>query len=152
MLKKSIHKEKTNKNSSKINGVENIENILREMKLKFIREYKFDTGEFNQGKWKGRKRLFRFDFFIPEYKIAIEFEGGVFNFKRGGKLITVGGHNTSKGFFENCIKYNLAAMHGIIVLRYTIKHFQKIAEKYGGGFYNIKSDILSTIISRRKFK
>lgn len=64
-----------------------------------LREFKFH-----------HKRRWRFDFAIPELKIAIEKEGGLW----------VGGrHNRAAGFIADMEKYNTAASMGWIVLRAT---------------------------------
>lgn len=60
-------------------------------------------------------RKWRFDFAIPELRIAIEVEGGTFS----GKDTR---HTTGMGHHEDCNKYNAAAMLGWRVLRYTAKH------------------------------
>lgn len=57
-----------------------------------------------------KDRRFRFDIAIPDHKIAIEFEGGVFN---------QGRHTRSTGYINDTKKYNLATMHGWKLLRYT---------------------------------
>lgn len=53
------------------------------------------------------KRKWRFDFYFPERKLAVEVEGGY-----GGRHQRVG------GFASDCCKYNAAAKMGILVLRY----------------------------------
>lgn len=74
-------------------------------------------------------RRFRFDFAVPRLLIAIEVEGGVFSRAAGG-LDVVGGklvqrgasksrHTTGAGYTRDCEKYNLAAMNGWMVLRFT---------------------------------
>lgn len=63
------------------------------------REYKFHPD-----------RRFRFDFAWPDYKISLETEGGVFS---GGR------HTRGTGFTSDCVKYNLAAIAGWLVLRVT---------------------------------
>lgn len=55
-------------------------------------------------------RKFKFDFAWPDYKVAVEMEGGTY---------TGGRHTRPKGFENDCEKYNLAAEGGWIVLRYT---------------------------------
>jgi very-short-patch-repair endonuclease len=60
-------------------------------------------------------RRWRFDYCIPEYKIAIELEGGVHS---GGR------HTRGKGFIEDCYKYNAATCLGYRVLRYTSEHLK----------------------------
>jgi len=56
-------------------------------------------------------RQFRFDFAIPSLKIAIEYEGGVFRKKSR--------HTSAFGYSSDCKKYNLAALRGWAVLRYS---------------------------------
>lgn len=53
-------------------------------------------------------RKWRFDYAIPEYKIAIEVEGGVW---------TGGRHTSPKGFLGDIEKYNTATVMGWKVLR-----------------------------------
>lgn len=57
-----------------------------------------------------KDRRFRFDVALPDHRIAIEFEGGVF---------TSGRHTRGKGYVNDSKKYNLATMHGWKLLRYT---------------------------------
>jgi very-short-patch-repair endonuclease len=57
-----------------------------------------------------KDRRFRFDIALPDHKIAIEFEGGVF---------TGGRHTRGTGYVNDSKKYNLATMHGWKLLRYT---------------------------------
>ena len=66
-------------------------------KLSPVREYTFHP-----------KRKWRFDFYFPERKLAVEIEGGV-----GGR------HQRIGGFTGDCFKYNAAALMGIRTLRYT---------------------------------
>jgi very-short-patch-repair endonuclease len=62
-----------------------------------VREYMFHP-----------KRKWRFDFYFPSHKLAVEVEGV------GG-----GRHQRIGGFKGDCHKYNSAALMGITVLRYT---------------------------------
>jgi len=55
-------------------------------------------------------RRWRFDYAWPEYKVAIEIEGGSWIYGR---------HNRAKGFVNDMEKYNEAVMLGWRVLRYT---------------------------------
>lgn len=68
-------------------------------KINYKLEYKFS-----------KKRKFRFDIAIPESKIAVEFEGGIY---------AQGRHIRGKGYALDCNKYNLAVKEGWKVLRYT---------------------------------
>lgn len=56
-------------------------------------------------------RKFRFDWAIPSLMIAIEFEGIMSEKSR---------HTTKTGYSKDTEKYNLAAISGWIVLRYTV--------------------------------
>lgn len=76
-------------------------------------------------------RKFRFDWAIPSEKIAIEYEGLFGKMCQFCKM-TKSGHLTVQGYDKDCIKYNLAAIEGWRVLRYTAKNYT-----------NIKSDILN---------
>lgn len=69
----------------------------RAEKLQPIREYRFHP-----------ERKWRFDFYFPERKLAVEIEGGM-----GGR------HQRIGGFTADCEKYNAAALMGIRVMRYT---------------------------------
>lgn len=64
-------------------------------------------------------RKFRFDWAIPEFKIAIEYEG-IFSTKSR--------HTTLIGYTEDCNKYNLALINGWQVLRYTSANYQNMKE------------------------
>jgi hypothetical protein len=62
-------------------------------------------------------RLWRMDYAWPEYKLALEIEGGAF----------IGGRHTSgMGFVADMVKYNEAASLGWIVLRCQPKDLLKI--------------------------
>lgn len=67
--------------------------------IEVVDEYQF---------FKGRK--WRFDFAIPNKKIAIEIEGGVY---------TNGRHTRPKGYLGDMEKYNAATMCGWKLLRFT---------------------------------
>lgn len=69
----------------------------RAEKLKPVREYMFHP-----------HRKWRFDFWFPERRLAVEIEGGY-----GGR------HQRVDGFEGDAYKYNAAAKMGILVMRYT---------------------------------
>lgn len=87
-----------------------------------VLEHRFGA-EIAGGTGKGlRERLkaygvkdWRLDLAVPEYMIAVEFEGG--GFVKGG-----GRHNRAMGAIADCDKYNAATVHGWRVLRYTHTH------------------------------
>lgn len=59
-------------------------------------------------------RDWRFDLALPEYLIAVELEGGVWN---NGE--TQSRHSRGKGMISDMDKYNAATVRGWRVLRYT---------------------------------
>lgn len=83
-----------------------ISSALNIIGVDHVREYKFLED-----------RRFKFDIAIPEKKIAIEFEGGIFSDGR---------HTRGKGYSNDAKKYNLAAMHGWKLLRYTSADVNKL--------------------------
>jgi very-short-patch-repair endonuclease len=64
-----------------------------------VKEHRFHS----QRKW-------RFDFAWPDYKIAVEVEGGTW---KGGR------HTRGAGFAKDCEKYNSAQLLGWRVYRFT---------------------------------
>lgn len=94
-------------------GKKTIELLLQEMKTLgvisgYVRELKFDE-----------VRRFRFDWAIPELKLAIEYEG--LNSKKSR-------HTTKKGYTGDCEKYNTAILNGWKVLRYTALNYSDFAQ------------------------
>lgn len=90
--------------TSESKGIKHIKAVLSDLKLKYEAEYKFSE-----------TRQFRFDFAIPELKIAIEYEG-VFSDKSR--------HTTVHGYSKDAEKYNLASSLGWKVLRYTATNYK----------------------------
>ncbi|MGN0206795.1 MAG: hypothetical protein ACI4BC_06090 [Muribaculaceae bacterium] len=68
-----------------------------DLKVECVKEHKFHP-----------TRKWRFDYAIPEHKIAIEVEGGVW---------TGGRHTSPMGFLNDMEKYNTATIMGWRVLR-----------------------------------
>lgn len=87
------------------------ENIYYTLKsfssLYFIQEYKFLEN-----------RRFKFDYAIPYLKVGIEYEGVISSKSR---------HTTISGYTKDCEKYNLAAINGWRVLRYTALNYKDLA-------------------------
>ena len=68
-----------------------------------------ELGERCEKEWKFHPvRKWRFDYAFPDFKVALEVEGGVF---------TGGRHTRSLGFMKDIEKYNTAAMLGWTVVR-----------------------------------
>ena len=82
--------------------------VLKSSGLKFLEEYKFSP-----------ERNFRFDWALPDLKIAIEYEG-IFSEKSG--------HTTLSGYKKDVIKYNLATKLEWKILRYTADNYSDIEE------------------------
>lgn len=98
-----------------------IETVLKAHNLNFIKEHKFHE-----------VRKFRFDYAVPEIKLAIEYEGGTWN---------NGGHVRPQHYSSDCEKYNLAQINGWIVLRYTTDTLKDVGQIY--------TDILDVKLYRR---
>lgn len=62
-------------------------------------------------------RKFRFDWAVPEAKLAFEYEG-IFSEKSR--------HTTATGYAKDTEKYNLAQLEGWTVLRYTSLNYQQL--------------------------
>jgi very-short-patch-repair endonuclease len=103
---------KKKKPSSK--GSNDIRIMLQLAKIQFVEEHRFHPDR----KW-------RFDFAIPDQKIAIEYEG-----IHSGKSR----HTTRGGYAGDVEKYREAAKLGWTVLRYTAKDYKGVVD-----------DILATI-------
>lgn len=70
-----------------------------DLRVECVKEFKFHP-----------VRKWRFDYAIPEHKIALEVEGGVW---------TGGRHTSSVGFMKDMEKYNTATLMGWRVFRTT---------------------------------
>lgn len=70
-----------------------------DLKVECVKEFKFQP-----------VRKWRFDYAVPEHKIALEVEGGVW---------TGGRHTSPKGFLGDIEKYNTATLMGWRVFRTT---------------------------------
>lgn len=85
--------------------------FLLDEKIKAERHYLFS----NFIKKGEPKYKCHFDFVLLPYrlKLAVEIEGGTWKYGR---------HNRPQGYADDCVKYNLAILHGWRVLRYTTDH------------------------------
>jgi len=89
-------------------GVLHIKNTLTDMKFDFVEEHRFQP-----------PRRFKFDFAIPGLMIAIEYEG---------LMSEKNDHTSLLGYTSNCEKYNLAAIAGWHLLRYTVLNYQQVGD------------------------
>lgn len=78
--------------------------------LVLLEEYRFDE-----------KKRWRFDWAIESIKVAVEFEGGVFQADSG--------HKTAKHYTKDTNKYNRAAQLGWKVLRFTAVNYKSLIEE-----------------------
>jgi very-short-patch-repair endonuclease len=83
--------------------------MLKLARIEFVEEFQFHP-----------TRKWRFDFAIPEKKVAIEYEGV---FGKGKSR-----HTTVTGYTADAEKYNAAALLGYRVLRYTAKNYKNVIE------------------------
>lgn len=107
----SINREIISKNRIKVPRKEAPQ--LKEMK----QNLRFLGYEFEEEHRVHHSRLFRFDIAFPDFRIGIEYEGLVSekNF-----------HTSIAGYTSNTEKYNLAAVNGWMVLRYTCKNYKNM--------------------------
>lgn len=97
-LQQSRKKSRQRSNSPKITDV--FTTICKtDLRVECVKEFKFHP-----------VRKWRFDYAIPEHKIALEVEGGVW---------TGGRHTSSVGFLKDMEKYNTATLMGWRVFRTT---------------------------------
>ena len=78
--------------------------LLTELGYPPVREFVF---------WPGRR--FRWDYAWPDVKLALDVQGSVY---------TQGHHTRGKGYEDDCVKANEAAIRGWVVLRCTPKHIE----------------------------
>ena len=93
-----------------------IEDVLQSRNISYVKEHQF----------MGKRRRFRFDYAILDKKIAIEFEGLESVDVKGKKIPS--GHTTKVGYTSDCTKYNLAAINGWKVLRFTALNYKDVGK------------------------
>ena len=111
-MKKTTKTTKTKRPRNKItnNNLIYVQHVLADLfGCTIIQEYRFHP-----------VRRWRFDFAIEHLKIAVEIDGGVY---------TSGRHTRGKGFSDDIIKLNAAALLGWSVYRFTY-------EQIGNGYFN----------------
>ena len=86
-------------------GMSHIKEVLTSQNINFVEEHKFSPN-----------RKFRFDIYLTDLNIGIEYEGLMSEKSR---------HTTIEGYSKDAEKYNLAACMGIFVLRYTALNFNQ---------------------------
>ncbi|MFY9379409.1 MAG: hypothetical protein WAP07_04095 [Acutalibacteraceae bacterium] len=82
-----------------------LEIIFNGLEIEFVKEFKFH-----------KKRRWRIDYYLPQYRVGVEIEGGVW---------IQGRHTRGQGFINDCEKYNQAQIGGIRVLRYSADTIKK---------------------------
>jgi len=77
------------------------------MNIDAVKEFKFHP-----------TRKWRFDYAIPEHKIAIEVDGGIW---------INGRHNRASGYIKDMEKFNAAASLGWVILKVTPQELYRTA-------------------------
>lgn len=95
-----------------------------DLKIEVLKEYIFHP-----------TRKWRFDYSLPQYKIAIEVDGGVW---------INGRHNRASGYLKDLEKFNAAASMGWVVLKFTPD------ELYKKSTFDIIRQTIKTIEDERK--
>lgn len=101
MDKQIIRKTKKSRQTANKTPLRDVFTIIckTDLGVECIKEFKFHP-----------ERRWRFDYAIPQYKIALEVEGGVW---------TQGRHTRPQGFLGDIEKYNTATLMGWRVFRIT---------------------------------
>ena len=101
MDKRTITRAKKTRNTANKPQIRDVFTVIcrTDLQVECIKEYKFHP-----------TRKWRFDYAIPEHKIALEVEGGVW---------TRGRHTSPNGFLNDIEKYNTATLMGWRVFRTT---------------------------------
>lgn len=101
MDKQVVRKVKKNRQTTNKTPLRDVFTIIckTDLGVECIKEFKFHP-----------ERRWRFDYAIPQYKIALEVEGGVW---------TQGRHTRPQGFLGDIEKYNTATLMGWRVFRIT---------------------------------
>lgn len=109
MNKQSNVKAKKSRQSANKPQIRDVFTVIcrTDLKVECVKEYKFHP-----------IRRWRFDYAIPEHKIALEVEGGVW---------TGGRHIRAQGFLGDMEKYNTATLMGWRVFRTTPDELYKTA-------------------------
>jgi hypothetical protein len=76
-----------------------VEQILKFLQVAYEKEHRFHP-----------TRKWRFDYALPHHGVAIEYEG---LYSRRSR------HTSVRGFREDCVKYNEAALYGWVLIRVT---------------------------------
>lgn len=109
MCKQTIRKAKKSRQTANKTLATDVFTVIckTDLGVECVKEYKFHP-----------ERRWRFDYAIPEYKIALEVEGGVW---------TQGRHTRPQGFLGDVEKYNTATLMGWRVFRTTPSELYRTA-------------------------
>ena len=101
MNRQVIKKTKKSRQAANASQIRDVFTVIckTDLGVECVKEYKFHP-----------ERRWRFDYAIPEHKIALEVEGGVW---------TQGRHTRPQGFLGDIEKYNTATLMGWRVFRTT---------------------------------
>lgn len=109
MDKQTYQSKKKSRQSANQQKIRDVFTIIckTDLHIEVVKEYRFHP-----------VRKWRFDYAIPEHKIALEVEGGVW---------TGGRHTSPQGFLGDIEKYNTATLMGWRVFRVTPDELYKTA-------------------------
>lgn len=109
MNRQVIKKTKKSRQTANKSQIRDVFTVIckTDLGVECVKEYKFYP-----------ERRWRFDFAIPEHKIALEVEGGVW---------TQGRHTRPQGFLGDIEKYNTATLMGWRVFRTTPTNLYRTA-------------------------
>lgn len=101
MDRQVIKKQKKSRQTGNSSQIRDVFTVIckTDLGVECVKEYKFHP-----------ERKWRFDYAVPEYRIALEVEGGVW---------TSGRHTRPQGFLGDIEKYNTATLMGWRVFRTT---------------------------------
>ena len=101
MDRQVIKKQKKSRQTGNSSQIRDVFTVIckTDLGVECVKEYKFNP-----------ERKWRFDYAVPEYRIALEVEGGVW---------TSGRHTRPQGFLGDIEKYNTATLMGWRVFRTT---------------------------------
>lgn len=101
MYRQVIKKQKKSRQTGNSAQIRDVFTVIckTDLGVECVKEYKFHP-----------ERKWRFDYAVPEYRIALEVEGGVW---------TSGRHTRPQGFLGDIEKYNTATLMGWRVFRTT---------------------------------
>ncbi len=128
MDRQVVKKQKKSRQTGNSSQIRDVFTVIckTDLGVECVKEYKFHP-----------ERKWRFDFAIPKYKIAIEIDGGVWQYGR---------HNRASGYIKDMEKMNAAASAGWLVLHFTPQ------EQYRLATFNLIKETIKTVENGRNME